>query len=534
VGKIGLGARVAACVAAVALAGFAVVALIGLVSQRAIMLDRFDSSSSRVSELLADDMAGSVRFARSAGIEAAFAGLKENEPDLAAVLVTDAKGGRLTTWKRDRIDDAALTVAMPSGSSLLDAGGITIVEVAVRQTRDSDAVGTLRTLWSHERLDQETRSAALRQGIISLVSMLAMTALLYAVLRRIAIRPLIAMTKTTVDLAHGRLDVAVGGVDRSDEIGAMAQSIEVFKKSMIEGERLRAEQAQMKARSEAEKKDAMDSMASDFEASVKGIVQLVSSASTELQTTARSMSVTADETSRRSTAVAAASELASSNVQTIASAAEQLSSSIGEIGQQVAESTRIARQAVADAESTNVQIKSLADAAQRIGDVVKLINDIAGQTNLLALNATIEAARAGEAGKGFAVVASEVKSLATQTAKATDEIGSKIAEMQAATEQSVQAVQAIGRTIGRVSEIATTIASAVEEQGAATKEIARTVQQASDGTHEVSSNIVGVTKAAADTGATSSQVLNAASALAKQSDLLSGQVDGFISKVRAA
>ncbi len=347
-------------------------------------------------------------------------------------------------------------------------------------------------------------------------------------------RPITRITATMSSLSAGNTATEVPGVGRKDEIGLMAGAVQVFKNNMIETERLRGEQEELKTRSEVEKRAAMNRMADEFEISVKGIVQTVSSAATELQTTAQAMSTTADETQRQSSAVAAASEEASTNVQTVASAAEELSSSIAEISRQVTESARIAGAAVTDAERTNTKVQTLADAAQKIGDVVKLINDIAGQTNLLALNATIEAARAGEAGRGFAVVASEVKNLASQTARATEDISAQIQNIQSATADSVQAIQDITGTISRINEIATTIASAVEEQGAATQEIARNVQQASAGTAEVSSNIVGVTKAANETGAASTQVLGSAGELSRQSETLRSEVDGFIVRIRAA
>jgi methyl-accepting chemotaxis protein len=346
--------------------------------------------------------------------------------------------------------------------------------------------------------------------------------------------PVVAMTGVMGRLAAGDTSITVPSRGRRDEIGQMAGAVQVFKDNMIEAERLRREQETLKQRAEAEKRATMNRMADEFEESVKGVVEIVSSASTELQSTAQAMSATAEETSRQSAAVAAAAEQASTNVQTVASATEELSASISEIGKQVSESSRITTRAVEEAGRTNAKIRELAEAAQKIGDVVKLINDIAGQTNLLALNATIEAARAGEAGKGFAVVASEVKSLATQTAKATDEISSKILEMQQVTGESVSAIESIGTTIARINDIATSIASAVEQQGAATQEIARNVQQASAGTSDVSSNIVSVTKAAGDTGAAATQVLSSSGELSKQSETLRGEVDRFITRIRAA
>jgi methyl-accepting chemotaxis protein len=275
-------------------------------------------------------------------------------------------------------------------------------------------------------------------------------------------------------------------------------------------------------------------VAQNFGNSMDKVVRSLDAAATELGSDAESSAAAAEETSRQAAAVAAAAEEASTNVQTVASAAEELSASITEITRQVTRSTTSTSQAVADAQHTDAQIKSLAEAAQRIGDVVKLISDIAGQTNLLALNATIEAARAGEAGKGFAVVASEVKNLATQTARATDEIGAKITEMQSATSQSVQAVQTISRTISEISEVSSTIAAAVEEQSAATQEIARNVQQASAGTTEVSSNIVGISQAAADTGQTASRVSGASQRISSEVSTLRSEVDRFLASMKAA
>jgi methyl-accepting chemotaxis protein len=387
-----------------------------------------------------------------------------------------------------------------------------------------------------------TRSAAQKEAfglsyrtvVIGAVASLTMAIFMGFILTRGIARPILQTRDAMKKLADGDTSLEVPGLGRKDEVGAMAQAVEVFKANMIAAEVLRGEQEQLKARAEADKRADMSMLANDFEASVKGVVQTVSSASTQLQTTAASMSSTAEETSRQAQAVSAASEQATANMQMVASSAEELTSSVNEIGRQVVQATKIAGQAVIEAEGANETVQSLSEAAQKIGTVVKLISDIASQTNLLALNATIEAARAGEAGKGFAVVASEVKNLANQTAKATDEISAQVTAMQGATSESVHAIGRISETIREINGIAATIASAVEEQGAATQEIARNVQQAAVGTSEVSTSISGVTRAAADTGVASSQVLDSAGVLSKDAEALRAEVDSFIAKVRAA
>ena len=345
--------------------------------------------------------------------------------------------------------------------------------------------------------------------------------------------PILGMTSSMAKLAEGDHGVEIVGTERGDELGAMAKSVLVFKENMIKAKELAAQEAEAVKQREARTR-AIDKLTAGFDEESSLVLKTVASAATELQSTAASMTATAEETSRQSTAVAAASEEASTNVQTVASAAEELSASVSEISRQVSQSAEIAGKAVADAERTNQQIQGLAEAAQKIGEVVNLITDIASQTNLLALNATIEAARAGDAGKGFAVVASEVKNLANETAKATEEITGQIAGIQQATKDAVTAIQSIGQTIGSINEIASGIAAAVEEQGAATSEIARNVQQAAAGTQEVSSNISGVTEASASTGAAAEQVLGAAGELSKQSELLRGQVESFLAAVKAA
>jgi len=378
-------------------------------------------------------------------------------------------------------------------------------------------------------------SASMQQSltiaiIISAVA-IALGVLTGYVIARSITRPIGGMTNAMGVLANGDFAIEVPAQNRKDEIGLMAKAVQVFKENMIKARALDAEAKQAQEK-QIERGHRMEDAVTSFDRTISEVVAAVNSAATELQATAQNLSTTAEETSRQSSAVAAASEETTQNVQTVASATEELTASISEIGSQVSESTRIVGAAVVQAEDTDSKVKQLAEAAQKIGDVVTLINEIAGQTNLLALNATIEAARAGEAGKGFAVVASEVKNLATQTAKATEDITGQVREIQDSTESSAHAIREITGTIRRVSDISTTIAAAVEEQGAATQEISRNVQQAAAGTAEVATNITGVTEAAQQTSAGSAQVLGAATELAANGAKLKREVDLFLHTVR--
>ena len=379
----------------------------------------------------------------------------------------------------------------------------------------------------------EFRGALLQYGLGLLAAMLLIGGTAVWLARAIG-RPLAQVTASMTALAAGDVDAAVPALRRRDEIGHMVQALTVFRDTAREAKRLHAHEAEAREQAATERRSTLNRLAGSFEASIRGVVHSVSGAAGKLQGDARKMASVAERANRQSLTVARASEHATANVQTVASAAEELSSSIGEINRQVADSARITAEAVSEVGRTNETVEGLASAAQRIGEVVRLINDIASQTNLLALNATIEAARAGEAGKGFAVVASEVKSLANQTAKATEEISAQIAAMQKVSSEAVGAIKGIGTTIGRIDEIVSVISAAVRQQGTATDEIARNVTQAAAGTHEVAQNIGGVTEAASDTGSTAEQLLTASDDLARQAETLQQEVDRFTASIRSA
>ena len=422
------------------------------------------------------------------------------------------------------------------------AGGsypINSAEWFSQATTAIDDVIALSAIASQEaaKLAESARHSSLNTLLVNAVLMafssLLAAGALWIVFNRI-VRSIGQMTGVMSEIADGNTSVAVPCVSRRDEMGAMARALLIFKENAQRVVSMQAERGALERAARAEKTAAMNRLADDFEAKIGEIVETVSSASTELEASARTLTATADRSQRLTATVVAASGQASANVQSVASATEELTSSVTEISRQVQESARMAGAAVDQAHITNDRVGELSKAAGRIGDVVELINTIAGQTNLLALNATIEAARAGEAGRGFAVVASEVKALAEQTAKATGEISQQISGIQSATQESVNAIREISSTIEKLSEVSSTIAAAVEQQGAATHEISRNVQQASQGTHQVSCNITDVQRGAGETGSASSQVLSAAQMLSSDSNRLKLEVSRFLDSVRAA
>ena len=363
--------------------------------------------------------------------------------------------------------------------------------------------------------------AALAAGLIALLALFG---------ARAVAMPVKNMTKVMKQLATGDSDVEIPAKERTDEIGEMANAVEIFKQNSLEMERLRLEsETQLKAVDVEKRRSAME-MADTFDAEVRSVIGAVSSAAGDMKSSANEMTTSVQLSMEQSNAVASTAEEASVNVQSVASATEELSASLREVGRQVEECTQVTQQAASEASRTNDEIDGLSKSAEKIGDVISLINDIASQTNLLALNATIEAARAGDAGKGFAVVASEVKNLATQTASATEEITEQVAGVQSATGKFVAAIGAITQTIDQVNTIASSISVAVEQQNSATSEISRSVQEASAAAAEVSRNILAVTESTTRAGGIAGNVDTAAGSLSVQSDCLRNSVDGFLKK----
>jgi methyl-accepting chemotaxis protein len=410
------------------------------------------------------------------------------------------------------------------------------VKTGIKLGDDAEA---LRSEYQASRSGAISTAAQIAQEASTAGSIAAVTggvlAAILAVLITMSISTLIKrMTRTMSKLAGGDLAVEIEGAERRDQIGNMARAVSIFKDNAIRIAEVEAEKNRLAARTEQDRKAGLRELASRLERAVKDIADAVKKSAQRMHDGAATMSGAAERTKAQSSNVATASEQASSNVQTVASAAEQLSASIREIGQQAQNSATVARRAAEQASQTTATMEGLSEAADRIGEVINLINSIAAQTNLLALNATIEAARAGDAGRGFAVVASEVKNLASQTARATEDIAAQISSIQGVTKEAAAAIKGIETVILEINQIASSTASAVEEQGAATAEIARNVQQAAAGTDEVSSNIAGVLQAAAETDQHARIALENSNELTGQADRLWQAVVGFVEDVKAA
>jgi methyl-accepting chemotaxis protein len=630
-----IGRKLAGVIAVVLIVSLGTLNTVQILNEQDELHTRAEANNLTITQLLAAQIPGAVRFGKSEVIEKAYADLVADEGNqIAAIASYNAKGDALTSYNAEALPAESPDTLAALAAKATESGTTATVLQDSRQLialpvlfgKDNAVVGSIVVAWDFTRLNAELNQKMMVQfGLVGVVT-LAVIGLLALLARWLVTAPLGAMTKALSDLAAGD-NVDISYDDRNDEIGKMAQSLRDLEGSVRQAYRLRQMVDDMPINvmtCDPENGFAFDyanntsqetlkqlaphlpdgsadiigkpidvffkrgpeegglledpsrlpyntrvklgpetvdlkisaihnrrghytgpmlswqvitgqvKLADDFETNVKGVVDLVSDASTQMDTAARSMSSNAENAGQRTTVMANASQQASNNVQTVASAAEQLAASINEISGQVTQTNQITQNAVTDAGKAQAQVQGLAEASQLIGEVVDLINDIAGQTNLLALNATIEAARAGEAGKGFAVVASEVKNLATQTAKATEEIAGQIGNIQSATGASVEAIAEISKTISKISEIVGGVSAAVEEQGAATQEISRAVQEAARATSEVHENASAVSTATTDTGVSASNVLSASGNLANYSEQLRDEVDRFLNAVRAA
>ena len=602
-----IGRKMAFILVGVVTVGFVVSLMMQSISTRTDSFEQAADANTRITKLLAIQLAGGLRFGQKDSVIAAYKSFSEDKSaNLAMVETYNQKNETFTTFTSKIYQGVDFKPFIEANTEKLKerqtvtttTGDHVIVLTPVLSGKKKRWVGTLAVAWSLDSLNAKLiKNLQIQIGLIVAV-LIGVAILLLLTVSRIVTRPMTTLTAAMQSLAGGDNETVVPGLDRSDELGAMAANVEVFKQNAIERlnlekqteeqrhaaeaekENLRQAEAQRRTEeaqrekeeqdrqreadevnaqrereeTEAESKRQKDDMVrqqeqaaaeamraenikeltANFDSEVTNVLSIIENAIGGLSATSESLTGDAQGTSEKATAVAAAAEQASVNVQTVSAAAEELSASISEISHQVSQSSVIAASAVEEAEKTNETVTGLAEAANKIGEVVELINDIASQTNLLALNATIEAARAGEAGKGFAVVASEVGNLANQTARATEEIGAQIAGIQSATTSSVTAIQGITSTIKEIDQIATGIAAAVEEQGASTQEIARNVEQAAAGTQEVSANIVDVTTAAESTGGSAQNVQNSAVDLQRESQVLAQSVRTFLDRIQAA
>lgn len=542
---VSIGRKVALAIAVAVLIGFGIMIWLSGQSQQAILKAGAANSQATITELVGAQIAPAINFKQAAAMVKMFTRLASGEDAQAfAFRVTGKTGDVLVEHGDDTASKVSADDLARDGQAIRLAGaaeytlgyeyrGSTVIVTDVFFGTSPDPIGKLTVFWSQEGLKKEVERVVTNSIVAAAIILAIVIGLLLILLRVLVSKPIGVLSQAMLRLAEGDLDIVVPMVNRKDELGQMGRVINVFKDNAIEKIRLEQGQEEQKRRADEDRRIALRGLADSFESQVGTVVDAVTSAASQMQSSSRQMASTATETSTQATSVASAAEQASGNVQTVAAATEELAVSINEIASQVERSRTVASRADLEAKETTRLIQRLSETVESIGQIVNLINDIASQTNLLALNATIEAARAGEAGKGFAVVASEVKGLANQTAKATEEIAAQIAAVQTGTADAVKAIGSISVVIAEIGGIGASVASAVSEQTAATSEIARNVDQAAMGTQEVSRNIGLVESAARDTGGAAGQISKFSNDLSHQADILKREVGRFLEQVRS-
>jgi methyl-accepting chemotaxis protein len=542
---VSIGRKVALAIAVAVLIGFGIMIWLSGQSQQEILKAGAANSQATITELVGAQIAPAINFKQAAAMVKMFTRLASGEDAQAfAFRVTGKTGDVLVEHGDETASKVSADDLARDGQAIRLAGaaeytlgyeyrGNTVIVTDVFFGTSPDPIGKLTVFWSQEGLKKEVERVVTSSIVAAAIILAIVIGLLLILLRVLVSKPIGVLSQAMLRLAEGDLDIVVPMVNRKDELGQMGRVINVFKDNAIEKIRLEQGQEEQKRRADEDRRVALRGLADSFESQVGTVVDAVTSAASQMQSSSRQMASTATETSTQATSVASAAEQASGNVQTVAAATEELAVSINEIASQVERSRTVASRADLEAKETTRLIQRLSETVESIGQIVNLINDIASQTNLLALNATIEAARAGEAGKGFAVVASEVKGLANQTAKATEEIAAQIAAVQTGTADAVKAIGSISVVIAEIGGIGASVASAVSEQTAATSEIARNVDQAAMGTQEVSRNIGLVENAARDTGGAAGQISEFSNDLSHQADILKREVGRFLEQVRS-
>lgn len=533
-GRGGIALRLAAAAGAVMAAGISIVSVTAALQQKATARVEFATQAARMTDIVAHAAAPGVRFARAASVQASYGMLREGSTLLGIAFRTDtgpSAGSVFDRWTRDSslLSDPAAGFA-PGGANL--PSSIVVVGRDI-PGQDGAGIGRIVTFWDRSAVDaQASRSLYIQIGAGLLLAVIS-ASILYWLLSRL-LRPLGRATVAVRELSEGRLEQEIPATNRSDEVAEILAALTMLRQQLLDAETIRSQQEETKRQAEEERRAALVRTADNLESEVGEVAEGIAAATVELLAAADSLVSIAKDTTRQATTVSHASATADNDVNMVAAATEELATSVAEIGRQLAESTKMAAAAVDQSAQSGVTVANLTDTASRIGEVTRLIGEIAGQTNLLALNATIEAARAGEAGKGFAVVASEVKTLAGQTAKATEAISKHIIAMQSAAQDSARDLGSIRDIIGRISEVIASAAAAVEQQGAATRDIARSVQGAASGTREISPEITGVSSSATTTSNSASQVRSTAAELSSKAERLRRQVGDFVTGIRAA